>query len=199
MHRQQRAFTLVEVLVVVVIIGIVVTMVTLSIAALGGDPPAEKASREIADLATLASQEAVMRGQEYGLRVEPHSYAFYIYDGRRWTEIKDDPSFRRHDLGDDVTLSLELQGAPVTLAPAPSTATASATATTPALAATSDATAATDDVNQTLPQLLLLSSGELEPFTIRVMGVDKDKPWLVTGTLMDGIQAISPDDAAAKQ
>jgi len=84
MRLHARGFTLVEMLVVVVIIGIVVLMVTLSVAALGGDPPAEKASREIADLATLASQEAVMRGQEYGLRVEPHAYAFYIYDGRRW-------------------------------------------------------------------------------------------------------------------
>src|SRR5690349_12171312 len=134
MRQQQRAYTLVEVLVVVVIIGIVVGMVTLSIAALGRDPPAEKASREIADLATLASQEAVMRGQEYGLRVEPHSYAFYIYDGRRWAEIKDDPSFRRHDLGDDVTLSLELQGAPVTLAPPPATVASAATAAAPAAA-----------------------------------------------------------------
>ena len=196
MHRHQRAYTLVELLVVLVIIGVVVGIATLSIAALGRDPPAEKASREIADLATLASQEAVMRGQEYGLRVEPHSYAFYIYDGRRWAEIKDDPSFRRHDLGDEVTLSLELQGAPVTLAPAPATAAADATAAAPAATST---TIAGDSASQALPQLLLLSSGELEPFTLRVVGVDKDQPWLVTGSLMDGIQAISPDDVTGKQ
>jgi len=190
MRQRAHGFTLIELLVVLVIISIIVTVGVISLGALGKDPPAKLAAGQLADLAELAQEQAVMQGQEYGILIEPHAYTFYIYDGRSWSAAKDDSLFRRHELGDEVTLTLNLDGAPVTLAPPP--------AATSAAASTATSTAAADGSDETpKPQLLLLSSGELQPFEILVSGVDKNSgTYTVKGTLADGIQVQEPDAAA---
>jgi len=176
-----------------VIIGIIASVAVISLGALGGDPPAEKTARQIADLADLAAQEAVLQGQEYGLRIEPHAYQFLVYDGRAWSAPKDGALSGRHVLDAGVRLTLTLEGAPVTLAPtAASTDAAAATSTSTAAAATAPAP------HNTLPQVLLLSSGELTPFTLAIDGVDKGAGYSVTGSLLKGIQMVAPD-AHAKQ
>ena len=194
-RQRTRGFTLIELLVVIVIIGIVVSIAVVSLNALGRDPPAEKAAQQIADLAGLAAEQAVMQGQEYGLRIEPHAFEFYVYDGRNWSVTKDDDLFRHRELGDDVTLSLVLEGSPVKLAPPASTANQDAAAASTS-AATSGSSDATD---RPLPQVLLLSSGELPVFEIDVSGSGDPKTYVVKGTLADGIQVIAPDDAARKK
>lgn len=186
MRQRAHGFTLIELLVVLVIISIIVTVGVISLGALGRDPPAKLAAGQIADLAGLAAEQAVMQGEEYGLLVEPHAYTFYIYDGHGWSAAKDDSLFRRHELGDGVTLTLQLDGAPVTLAPAPVTADAASASTT--------APAADGSVEAVKPQLLFLSSGELQPFAILVDGADKNSgTYTVKGTLADGIQVTEPD------
>ena len=186
--RRTYGFTLIELLVVLVIIGIVTTVALISLGSLGRDPPAKQAATQLADLAGLAAEQAVMQSQQYGLLVEPHAYAFYIYDGHGWTAAQDDSLFGRHELGDDVTLTLDLDGAPVTLAPPPATVTDAAPASGTASAL---ASGQTDSVK---PQLLFLSSGELQPFTLTVSGVDKNGDYTVKGTLADGIQLVAPDE-----
>jgi len=191
MRQRAHGFTLIEVLVVLVIISIIVTVGVLSLNNLGKDPPAKDAAQKIADLTGLAAEQAVMQGQEYGLLVEPHAYTFYIYNGRGWTSASGDSLFGRHDLGDDVTLTLQLVGAPVTLAPPP------ATADTGAASSATSAAPAAGSPDGPKPQLLLLSSGELQPFEILVSGVDKDSPsYTVKGTLVDGIRVVEPDSNA---
>ena len=100
MRQRAHGFTLIELLVVLVIISIIVTVGVISLGALGKDPPAKLAAGQLADLAGLAAEQAVMQGEEYGLLVEPHAYTFYIYDGHGWSPAKDDSLFRRHELGD---------------------------------------------------------------------------------------------------
>ncbi|HLW74248.1 MAG TPA: type II secretion system minor pseudopilin GspH [Gammaproteobacteria bacterium] len=192
-----RGFTLIELLVVLVIIGIVVSIAVVSLNALGRNPPAEKAAQQIADLAGLAAEQAVMQGQEYGLRIEPHAFEFYVYDGRNWTATRGDDLFKRHELGDDVTLSLVLEGTPVKLAPPPSTANQGAPAST--TAASTSTSASSDDANRPLPQVLLLSSGELPPFEIDVSGSGDTKAYIIKGTLADGIHMVAPGDAAVQE
>ncbi|HEU5399333.1 MAG TPA: type II secretion system minor pseudopilin GspH [Gammaproteobacteria bacterium] len=184
--RRTCGFTLIELLVVLVIIGIVTTVALISLGSLGRDPPAKQAAMQLADLAGLAAEQAVMQSEQYGLLVEPHAYAFYIYDGHGWTAAKDDSLFGRHELGDDVTLTLELDGAQVTLAPPPTTAADAA----PASGTVAPASGKEAGVK---PQLLFLSSGELQPFTLTVSGVDKSGDYTVKGTLADGIQLLEPD------
>jgi general secretion pathway protein H len=187
--QRAHGFTLIELLVVLVIISIIVTVGVISLGALGRDPPAKLAASQLADLAGLAEEQAVMQSQEYGLLIEPHAYTFYIYDGRTWAPAKDDSLFRRHELGDEVTLTLDLDGAPVILAPPPATV---ADTSSPSAASAAPAADGSDDAPK--PQLLFLSSGELQPFSIIVGGVDKDSgSYTVKGTLVDGIQVTEPD------
>src|SRR5215469_3776293 len=80
LRQRAHGFTLIELLVVLVIISIIVTVGVISLGALGRDPPAKLAAGQLADLAGLAAEQAVMQGQEYGILIEPHAYAFYIYD-----------------------------------------------------------------------------------------------------------------------
>jgi general secretion pathway protein H len=185
-RRHTQGFTLIELLVVLVIIAILTGVAVISLGALGRDPPAKQAADQLAELMDMVSQEAIMRGQEYGLRVEPHAYQFLLYDGHTWGTPADDSLFAKHDLGDDVSFSLQLEGTPVTLAPA---AVTDATVA----ASTSSAPAGADTVTPT-PQVMLLSSGELTPFEITVTGADKNAPYTIKGTLVDGIQLLAPDD-----
>ena len=184
----ERGFTLIELLVVMVIIAIVTTFAAISVKAVQRDP-AKEAAGQLADLAGSAAEQAMMQGQEYGLRIEQHAYSFYVYDGRRWQPVKDDNLFYRRDLGDDVSLSLQLEGTPATLAPPPATVQeAPGTSTTEVPASDTSAT----EQQKNNPQVLLLSSGELPAFRIDVTGTATHDIYTVKGTLADGICIIDP-------
>ena len=185
---RDRGFTLLELLVVIVIIAIVTTFAVVSVKAVQRDP-AKQAAGQLADLAGAAAEQAMMQGQEYGLRVEQHGYGFYIYDGRDWKPLTDDTLFHHRDLGDDVSLKLELEGTPATLAPPPATVQDAGEATT--IAAPAAATGGSQR-EQEKPQVLLLSSGELPAFRIDVIGTATQAVYTVKGTLADGICVIDP-------
>jgi general secretion pathway protein H len=192
--QHERGFTLIELLVVMVIIAVISVVAVISTSHANRDP-AKEAADQLADLTGLAAEQAVMQGQEYGLRVEQHAYAFYVYDGRQWQPVKDDNLFYRRDLGDQVTLSLQLEGTPATLAPPPTTVQdASASTTTAPTPATGGS-----EQSQDKPQVLLLSSGEMPPFEIDVTGKTTGAVYVVKGTLADGITVIAPGQAPPPQ
>jgi general secretion pathway protein H len=176
-----RGFTLVEILVVLVIISIVTAVGLLSLGSLGANPAAENAAQKLAAVTDLAAQQAVMRGQQYGLRVSPHAYEFLVYDGTRWSPVNNDELLRRRQVDSSVTLSLRLQGTPIQL---PSSK-----------AARNDSLASDTASDQTgiEPQILLLSSGELTPFTITVSGAGAKTSYRVTGDLLHGIRYVPPE------
>jgi general secretion pathway protein H len=187
--QHRRGFTLIELLVVMVIIAIVASLAVISLNVVGRDPPAKRAAGELADLAGLAAEQAVMQGQEYGLRIEAHGYSFYAYDGRRWSPLQGDNLFYRRDLGDDVSLSLQLEGTPATLSPPPATVQSPEAAT----AAGAEDQSGSQTEQKDLPQVLLLSSGELPPFEIRVTG-SSGAVYTVKGSFTDGITVIEPEE-----
>ena len=88
-----------------------------------------------------------------------------------------------------MTLTLQTEGTPTTLAPPPATVQDPTAATSTAPAAATGESAQTQD----LPQVLLLSSGEMPPFEIDVTGAATGAVYKVVGTLSDGITVTSPD------
>lgn len=160
-------FTLLELLVVLVIIGILVSAVTLSI---GGDRRGETLAREsqrFAALLRLAAEQAVLRSEEWAVQIEPDRYRFLRLreapgEDPEWIPIENDALFRTRELASGTRLDLELEGREMELAP--------------------------EDEEAIKPTLLLLSSGEVSPF-VAEFGADRsDSRFRVTGNLLGEVE-----------
>jgi general secretion pathway protein H len=151
--RRPAGFTLLEMLVVVLIIGIVTTFAVLS---LGGDRRGEELDREahqFAELLRLASEQTVLRGEEWGVQIGVDEYRFLIYTDQGWAPQEDDPLFRARTLAEGTELEVELEGRDIVLG-----VTGSAEESTKKDKAEAEAPK---------PTLFILSSGEVNPFAAR--------------------------------
>jgi len=177
MPSRIKGFTLIEILVVLVIISIITAVAVLSLGSLGGNSATKQAAEQLSDLTNLVSQQAVMRGQQYGLLIAPHSYTFLLYDGQNWSPVQDDDLLRARQLESSVTLALQLEGTPIVLP-------------------TDDQQTADSDLDtgkqKLKPQIMLLSSGEITPFKITISGDDQNLPYVITANLLHGIQLEPP-------
>lgn len=133
-----RGFTLLEILVVVLIIGIVLSLATLAFRDDINDRLQTEA-RRLAALLTLASQEAVLQGGELAVVFGPRGYHFQVLEEDAWADAHD-PILRERQLADDLTLFIEIEG--------------------------EEARPAGKDAEKQPPRVYLLSSGEMTPFTL---------------------------------
>jgi general secretion pathway protein H len=157
----QRGFTLLELMVVLVIIGIILTFVVLSA---GGDKRAEQMQREVQRLAALielASDEAVMRSEQLAIRFTDSSYEFMTLQGNDWQPLSDDRPLRPRTLPEGIELRLELQDNP------PPEITAE---------------------DSELPQVFLLSSGEMTPFILTLSAPETEQQYLLKASLLGRLE-----------
>jgi general secretion pathway protein H len=138
-------FTLVELLVVVVIIGLVSAGAVLATGVLGRDTQLETESDRLLNLVVYAREQAELQTREYGLWFEGDGYQFLGFDPRRgiWDSIEEDEVLRARELPAGVRLSLVIEGRPVVLRPP-------------------------RDKEERLPHLMLFSNGDVTPFELTV-------------------------------
>jgi general secretion pathway protein H len=168
-------FTLIEILVVVVIIAIVASVAVISVNALGRDTEITDETRRLVGLVGMVREQAEMEGRDYGLRLEDERYDFVLYDVRRneWLAIADDRLLRPRDLPPGLRFRLRLDGRDVVLRPPP------------------------DRKKPRPPQILMLSSGDLTAFELRLQREDSDHEAFIEGKL-DGELAVREVDEGAK-
>ena len=154
-------FTLLEMLVVVVIIGIVLSFSVLS---LGGDRRGEELDREarqFTELLRLAAEQTVLSGEEWGVQISPDAYRFLVYTDKGWVVQEEDPLFRERTLTEGTELDVELEGREVVLGANLDTDTKD--------------TADKDDADKLKPTLFILSSGEISPFVMRLSAKETEQ------------------------
>lgn len=160
-RHSMNGFTLLELMVVIVIVGIILSFVTLST---GGDQRAEQLEREaqrIVALLQLASEEAVMRSEQLALRVGESDYEFMILENGQWAALADDRPLRPRELPAGIELRLELQDNPP-----------------PGLSA--------EDSEQ--PQVFLLSSGEMTPFVLTLSAPETEQRYAIKASLLGRVE-----------
>jgi general secretion pathway protein H len=174
-RRQQSGFTLIEVMVVLVIIGIVVSSVVLSIRTDDIEEHMEIEMRRVQALLNLARDEAVLQGQEIALAVEGNSYVFETFGEEGWKPIADDRVFRAREVVAGTELSLLIDDFEINLA--------------------QQKEESEDDTdNEKRSRIFILSSGEIMPFELILRKKDQTLEYRIKVEGDGEIKLVLPED-----
>jgi general secretion pathway protein H len=145
MTPSARGFTLLEIMVVLVLIGIITSFALLSV---GGGPRARLAeeAQRLAALVELHQQEAILSGEPHGIQFGRAGYTMLsLGEKGEWRSPTAADTLIRHALPEDIALSLWIEGQPTDL-----------------------------KTTGKLPQVVVLASGETTEF-VAVLGFADDR------------------------
>lgn len=179
MRTRSSGFTLVEILVVVVIVGIMLTFATLAIDSASDRAVEDKLVTEadrVEQLFKLAQEEAELKGFEIGFLYAERGYAFVVVgEEGRWIAINEGP-LRPRPIPDPLEFTLRVEDRPVPPAQA-----------LPEPESETDDKKPDADTPKIEPQLLILSSGELTPFSLDISTPVLPLRYRITATLLGAL------------
>jgi len=142
--RRGAGFTLIEILVVLLIIGIMIAGAVLSIGVTGGDRDLEKERERVLALTDYLRDQAGLQNREYGMRCFIGGYEFMVFDARTglWQRLQDDTMTAVRRLPTGLEMEVRIEGRSIVLPRQQETRVDAA------------------------PQILLFSSGDLNLFEL---------------------------------
>ncbi|MBA6287810.1 type II secretion system minor pseudopilin GspH [Colwellia sp. MB3u-4] len=156
-HRQQ-GFTLIEVMLVIVLIGVMVSAVQFTFSGNKAEQVLEQNSIRFAGVFDAAAEYGLLNNIELGLFVEKNTYQFLGYDGVSWSPIASNPMFEVFTLPEGIEITLQLDDLPIE---------------EPLLFDSSllinedqDDNFTEEEKKKTIPQVYMLSGGDITPFSL---------------------------------
>lgn len=175
-----RGFSLIEILVVIVIVGIIMSVAVLSLTLVGGDRDMRDEAQRVVSLLEVAQDESMLQGREFGLELMQGSYRFVEFDPftGQWSEIIGDDTLRLRELPEELELALYIEDRRVLLKADP---------------------ARTDDEERGIetyaPHVLIYSSGDVTPFELRILRDIDDASVGIRGDLTGKIEFVDEEDS----
>jgi general secretion pathway protein H len=184
MTRRPDGFSLIEILVVIVIIGIISGIALLSLGILGDDRQLQTEARRLTSLIEVAQDEAMMQGREFGVEFMNDSYRFVEYDPfiNQWGELIGDDMLRLRELPDDVEFVLTLEGQRVLLE------------NDPARFEDPEETSNRDLTETFSPHLYIFSSGEITPFDLEITRRNDNQTVAIKSDLTGAVEFVMGED-----
>jgi len=136
-----RGFTLLELLVVLVIIGLFSSLVMMSVTPNDNQVTHREAKRLIHTI-QLAQDEAIMQGVQLGVTVQADRYFFSRLQDNVWLPLVGDPDLTEYVLAPPLMMTIEIEGDNVVLK---------------------------NVANSLIPAVMILSSGEITSFKLSLL------------------------------
>ncbi len=167
MTRSQRGFTLLEVMLVLVIMGLLAGTVVFNISGQSGQDRLKQQVQRFQVVFSMASDYAVLNQQQLGLYVDEdkNQYSFVVLDEEQnWQLISGDKTFEAHALPDEFSFELELNDLPWDT----DESLFNESSIDAELSFSDDEISIGDEEEKKLPppQVFLLSSGDITPFSL---------------------------------
>ncbi len=156
-QSSQQGFTLIEVMLVIVLIGVMISAVQFTFSSSKPEQILQQNSARFAGIFDVAAEYGLLNNVELGLFIDENSYQFLGYDGVRWTPIADNPLFEVFTLPEGVEITLQLDDLPID---EPLLFDSS-------LLINEDEEDFTEEEEKKLiPQVYILSGGDITPFSL---------------------------------
>jgi general secretion pathway protein H len=194
---RHAGFTLLEILVVVLIIGILTAGMLLSLNFAGKDTQLETESKRLLSLMNYARDQAELQTRDFGIVFGQHGYDFVVYDVRTgaWRTVDEDDALHERTMPNGLDFQLVVDARPIVLdenvkePPTAPTASSSDDSTStpqshPSVPHTSSDSSSDSNSNSSsdtdtdsdsnanatafAPQVMIFSSGDLSSFTIKL-------------------------------
>jgi len=178
-------FTLLEILVVILIIGVVTAGMLLSMNFAGKDTELDTEGKRLLALMNYARDQAELQTRDYGIVFGQHGYAFVVYGVRTgvWRRVTEDDALRERKLPRGLGFQLTVDARPIVLgdkinvpsAPAADAGSKSQPDRTPRPSPETGSEGTSDSASdsgsdmsskQFAPQVMIFSSGDLSSFKI---------------------------------
>lgn len=170
----------------VFIVGVLATMFTLSIGVTGGDRQVETEVDRMIAVIDLAREEAVIQGREIGMRIFSDGYEFAAFyedfieyhdedtpDQSNWALLERETLLGPRQLPEGLLFELQIDGRDVLLKRA-------GEADEMPDSEESEESDTLDPLERYRPQVMIFSSGDMDPFTIRLR-----REFANTGTMVE--------------
>jgi general secretion pathway protein H len=169
LRGRDRGFTLLEILVVLVIIGVMLSLAWLSVGVLGKDRESEEEARRFWAVTRQAREEAELQALDLAIFVGTSEYEFLRFNTRRneWQPVVDDKLFGQRKLPEGLRFRLWMDGREVVLKPG------------------FPDRSKKDDNDKSPPQITILSSGDVVPMELHIERNAAPALWRLT-SLPDG-------------
>ncbi len=158
LFRRHAGFTLLEVLLVALLMGLVASAVTISMSAAGPEQALNKQAQRFISATEMVLDESVLSGQFIGIVIDEDQYQFVFYREGKWVAVEQDRLLATQKMDPGVVLDVVIDGMPLVQEDEQDESWFDE----PFIDEESD----DDKKKHPEPQILLFPSGEMTPFEL---------------------------------